>query len=65
MGWRIIVIWECSLHKNYASNTLENLVIQIKKVQNDNLHLLNLGYKVICCKNLRLSCVGGICILTP
>lgn len=34
MGWHVIVIWECSLHKNYASSTLENLVIQIKKVQN-------------------------------
>lgn len=31
MDWHVIVIWECSLHKNYIRNTMENLEMQIKK----------------------------------
>ncbi|WP_148468645.1 very short patch repair endonuclease [Alistipes sp.] len=31
MDWCVIVIWECSLHKNYIRSTLENLEMQIKK----------------------------------
>ncbi len=32
-GWHVIVIWDCELKANVRVNTLDNLIVQIRKCQ--------------------------------
>lgn len=31
LGWNVIIVWECELHKNKIAQTLANLVTQIRE----------------------------------
>jgi DNA mismatch endonuclease (patch repair protein) len=31
LGWNVIIVWECELHKNKIAETLKNLVAQIRE----------------------------------
>ena len=35
MGWRVLVVWECSLKKKTFTETMEQLVIKIKSSDNE------------------------------